>query len=198
MRAYGKSKHSQDTDGAGTCAEAINQKRTFGRCSAFAQGQNRTIDQALPAAGSSLAECVAGGGGGPPTTLFPPELRTFLTRVGNAGNAERSAAGPGTSPPFSPLTFQLSWAAALPITPRPRKRGSAPRVSRPFTHSARSTLAQGGPLTFHLSLLTFHGIRVPLGKQASADETVKRCVSPGASDFPQLRIARSRMRRLRY
>ena len=49
-----------------------------------------------------------------------------------------------------------SWSlfAAIPDFPtsRPRKRGSAP----PITHSTRLLLAQGGPLTSHFSLLTFH------------------------------------------
>ena len=97
FRAYGKSKHSQDTDRASTCAEAINEKGTFGRCSAIAQGQNRTIDQALPRTGSSLAECIAGSCRRSATTLFPPELRAFFTRVTNAGiagNAGNEAINP--------------------------------------------------------------------------------------------------------
>ena len=47
LPAYGKSKHSQDTDRAGTRAEAIDQKGTFRRGSALAEGQDRTIDQPL-------------------------------------------------------------------------------------------------------------------------------------------------------
>ena len=86
LRAYGKSKHSQDTDRASTCAEAIDQKGTLSRSSALTQGQNGTIDQALPGAGSCLAECVASSCGRHPTTLVPPELRTFFTRVGNSVN----------------------------------------------------------------------------------------------------------------
>ena len=84
LRAYGKSKHSQDTDRASTCAEAIAQKGTFRRGSAFAEGQDRTIDQPVPGTRSSLAECLASSCGRPPTTLFPPELRDFLSRVRNA------------------------------------------------------------------------------------------------------------------
>jgi hypothetical protein len=72
LRAYGKSKHSQDTDRAGTRPEAIKQKRTFGRRWALAQGQNWTIDQAVPGAGSSLAERIASGRSGRPTTYFSP------------------------------------------------------------------------------------------------------------------------------
>jgi hypothetical protein len=78
LRPYGKSKHSQDTDRASTCAEAITQKATFCRGSAFAEGQDRTIDQPVPGTRSSLAECIASSRGRPPTTVFPPELRAFL------------------------------------------------------------------------------------------------------------------------
>jgi hypothetical protein len=84
---YGKSKHSQDTDRASTCAEAIDQKGTLSRSSALTQGQNGTIDQALPGAGSCLAECVASSCGRHPTTLFPSELRAFFTRLRNVVNA---------------------------------------------------------------------------------------------------------------
>jgi len=90
LRAYGKSKHSQDTDRADTRTEAIFPKGTFGRSSAFAQGQDRAIDQALFRIGSSLAECIASGGGRPETTLFPPELRVFLTCLRNAVSAENA------------------------------------------------------------------------------------------------------------
>ena len=81
LRAYGKSKHSQDTDRASTCAAAINQKGTFRRGSAFAEGQDRTIDQPVPETRSSLAECIASSCGRSPTTFFPPELRAFLPRL---------------------------------------------------------------------------------------------------------------------
>jgi hypothetical protein len=94
LRAYGKSKHSQDTDRASTCAEAINEKGTSSRCSAIAQGQNRTIDQALLRTGSSLAERIAGSCGRSPTPLFPPEPRAFLTRLRNAGSAGNEAINP--------------------------------------------------------------------------------------------------------
>jgi hypothetical protein len=81
LPAYGKSKHSQDTDRASTCAEAITQKGTFCRGSAFAEGQDSTIDRPVPGTRSSLAKCIASSCGRPPTTLFPPELRAFLSRV---------------------------------------------------------------------------------------------------------------------
>ena len=148
LRAYGKSKHSQDTDRTGTRAEATDQKGTFSRCSALAQGQNRTIDQALPGTGSSLAECVASCCGRHPTALFPPEVRTFLTSLRNA--RERRECQERRNP------IGLASEAAL--------------------HARRGC----SPLTSHFS------VRVSLGKQASADETVKRGVSSGAGDFPQI------------
>ena len=83
LRAYGKSKYQQDTDRAGTRAEAIIKKGTLTR-SALNQGQNGTIDPTLPGTRSSLAERIASGCGRSPATLFAPPAGTLLTCMRNA------------------------------------------------------------------------------------------------------------------
>jgi hypothetical protein len=86
LRAYGKSKYQQDTDGAGTRAEAIIKKGTLAR-SALNQGQNGTIDPTLPGTRSSLAERIASGCGRSSATLFAAPAGTLLTCLRNAVNA---------------------------------------------------------------------------------------------------------------
>ena len=76
LRAYGKSKYQQDTDRAGTRAEAIIKKGTLA-CSALNQGQNGTIDPTLPGTRSSLAERIASGCGRSPATLFAAPAGTL-------------------------------------------------------------------------------------------------------------------------
>jgi hypothetical protein len=158
--AYGKSKHSQDTDRASTRAEAINQKGTFGHGSALAQGQDRTIDQALPRAGSSLAECVASSCGRHPAALFPPELRTFFTRVGSA-RLPPSSHNPQTMADKSPCLLGSR---------RRRRRLKLRELCRAGQEASSGKPGTRPLLTSDLSPITSHFSRLPsLAGQAGFD-----------------------------